>query len=105
MPSIRVLIVDDSAVIRKLLTQALTQDPGIEVAGTASNGAMALARIPQLHPDIVTLDVEMPVMNGLEALAEIRKQYPRLPVIMFSTLTERGAASTLEALSQGPATM
>jgi len=101
MPPIRVLIVDDSVVVRKLLSEALASSPQVEVAGTASNGAIALARIPQLHPDVVTLDIEMPVMNGLETLAELRKQYPKLPVIMFSTLTERGAASTLEALSLG----
>jgi len=101
MLPIRVLIVDDSVVVRKLVSEALAGSEGIEVAGTASNGAIALARIPQLHPDVVTLDIEMPVLNGLETLAEIRKQYPKLPVIMFSTLTERGAASTLEALSLG----
>jgi two-component system chemotaxis response regulator CheB len=101
MPPIRVLIVDDSVVVRKLLSEALASSPQVEVAGTASNGAIALARIPQLHPDVITLDIEMPVLNGLQTLAELRKQYPKLPVIMFSTLTERGAASTLEALSLG----
>jgi two-component system chemotaxis response regulator CheB len=101
MPPIRVLIVDDSVVVRKLLSEALAGCPGVEVAGTASNGAIALARMSQLHPDIVTLDIEMPVMTGLEALVEIRKHYPKVPVIMFSTLTERGAAATLEALSLG----
>jgi two-component system chemotaxis response regulator CheB len=60
-----------------------------------------MAKIPQVNPDVITLDVEMPEMNGLETLAAIRKQYPRLPVIMFSTLTERGTATTLEALTLG----
>lgn len=71
------------------------------MAGTASSGAIALAKIPQLNPDVITLDIEMPGLNGIETLAEIRKLYPKLPVIMFSTLTERGAAITLEALSLG----
>lgn len=98
---IRVLIVDDSVVIRRLVTHALEQDDQLQVIGTASNGAIALQRIPQLNPDVLTLDIEMPEMNGLETLRELRKSYPALPVIMFSTLTERGAAVTLEALSLG----
>ncbi len=97
----RVLIVDDSVVIRKVLTDTLSADPSIEVVGSAHNGRIALAKIPLCNPDLVTLDIEMPVMNGLEALAEIRKLYPKLPVIMFSTLTERGAAATLDALALG----
>jgi two-component system chemotaxis response regulator CheB len=101
MPPIRILIVDDSAVVRKVLCDGLAPDVALEVVGTASNGRIALARIPQLNPDLVTLDVEMPQMNGLETLAEIRKTYPRLPVIMFSTMTERGAATTLDALALG----
>jgi len=101
MPPIRILIVDDSAVIRKILCDALSADPAIEVAGTAPNGHIAIAKITQVNPDLVTLDIEMPVMTGLEALVEIRKTHPKLPVIMFSTLTERGAAATLEALARG----
>lgn len=101
MPPIRVLIVDDSAVIRKVLGEGLAPDASLEVVGTAANGRIALGRIPQVNPDIVTLDVEMPVLNGLETLAEIRKTYPKLPVIMFSTLTERGASTTLDALALG----
>ena len=97
----RILVVDDSAVIRKLLSDALNQDPELEVVGTAGDGRIALAKIAQLNPELVTLDVEMPLMNGLETLAEIRKTNPRVPIIMFSTLTERGAAGTLEALSRG----
>ena len=101
MEPFRVLIVDDSAVIRKVLSNLLASDPEIVVAGTARNGVQALVRIPELKPDLVTLDIEMPVMNGLETLVEIRKLYPKLPVIMFSTLTERGATATLEALARG----
>jgi len=101
MPPIRVLVVDDSVVIRKLLTQTLSADPEIEVAATASLGKIALAKIPQVNPDIVILDIEMPEMDGLETLTLIRKQWPRLPVIMFSTKTERGAAATIEALTRG----
>ena len=101
MPPIRVLVVDDSAVVRKVMCDGLAPDAGLSVVGTAANGRIALAKIPLLHPDIVTLDVEMPEMDGLEALTEIRKLYPKLPVIMFSALTERGAAITLDALALG----
>ncbi|MGA2354178.1 MAG: chemotaxis response regulator protein-glutamate methylesterase [Terriglobales bacterium] len=101
MKPIRVLIVDDSAVIRRLLSNVLASDSEIMVAGTAGNGIQALARIPEAKPDLITLDIEMPGMNGLETLVEIRKLYPKLPVIMFSTLTERGATATLDALAKG----
>jgi two-component system, chemotaxis family, protein-glutamate methylesterase/glutaminase len=101
MPKIRVLIVDDSVVVRRLVADALSADPDCEVVGSAANGKIALAKIPQVNPDVVTLDIEMPEMDGLVTLAEIRKTHPRLPVIMFSTLTERAAASTLKALTLG----
>jgi two-component system chemotaxis response regulator CheB len=101
MVPVRVLIVDDSVVVRKLLSEALASAPEIQLAGTASSGAIALAKIPQLNPDVITLDIEMPGLNGIQTLKEIRKLYPKLPVIMFSTLTEHGAAITLEALSLG----
>lgn len=101
MRKIRVLIVDDSTVLRRLLTDALAADPALEVVGTASNGRIALAKLSQVNPDIVTLDMEMPEMDGLETLVELRKTYPRLPVIMFSTLTSRGAAATFDALARG----
>lgn len=84
---IRVLVVDDSVVIRRLVTQALSEDPGIEVVGVAANGVIALQRIPQVNPDVITLDVEMPEMDGLETLKQIRKVYPNIRVIMVSSLT------------------
>src|SRR5258708_4786942 len=98
---IRVLVVDDSVVIRRLVTLALEKDPELQVVGVASNGAIALQRIPLLDPDVLTLDIEVPEMDGLETLRRLRKDYPDTRVIMFSTLTERGAAVTLEALSLG----
>jgi len=98
---IRVLVVDDSVVIRRLVTHALEQDPDLQVVGTASNGVIALHRIPLLDPDVLTLDIEMPEMNGLETLRHLRRDYPNTRVIMFSTLTERGAEVTLEALALG----
>lgn len=101
MAPIRILVVDDSVVIRKVLSDTLAEDRALEVVGTASDGRIALAKIPLLKPDLITLDVEMPVMDGLETLAFLRKLYPKLPVIMFSTLTEHGAAATLDALALG----
>lgn len=101
MEKVRVLIVDDSVVIRRIVSDALSADPALEVVGTAPNGKIALEKIEQLRPAAITLDVEMPVMDGLQTLQEIRKRWPRLPVIMFSTLTERGARTTLDALSMG----
>jgi two-component system chemotaxis response regulator CheB len=101
MKKARVLIVDDSMLIRRLVTDALAADSAIDVVGDAANGRIALQKIPLLNPDLVTLDIEMPEMDGLAMLRELRKTYPRLPVIMFSALTERGAADTLEALHIG----
>lgn len=101
MSRIRVLVVDDSVVVRRLVSDILSADANIEVVGTAANGKVALAKIPQTNPDLITLDIEMPVMDGLETLVELRRDYPKLPVIMFSTLTERGASATLDALERG----
>ncbi|MGE3957486.1 MAG: chemotaxis response regulator protein-glutamate methylesterase [Vicinamibacterales bacterium] len=100
---VRVLVVDDAVVIRKIVTDVLREDAGIEVVGTAANGHIALQKITQVSPDVITLDVEMPEMDGIETLREIRRLYPSLPVIMFSTLTERGASATFEALALGAA--
>src|SRR5262245_8581540 len=101
MPRFRVLVVDDSVVYRRLVSQELSNHSELEVVGTAANGRIALAKLGQLSPDLVILDIVMPEMDGLETLKELRKTYPRLPVIMFSTLTERGAEATLEALALG----
>jgi two-component system chemotaxis response regulator CheB len=101
MNKIKVFIVDDSAVIRRLLSDALSADPMLEIVGTASNGRIALSKLDSLQPDIVTLDIEMPELDGLATLVELRKTHRKLPVIMFSTLTERGASATLDALARG----
>jgi two-component system chemotaxis response regulator CheB len=101
MNPIRILVVDDAVVMRRIICQVLEGDPELEVAGWAANGRLALERIPQVNPDCVTLDVEMPEMDGIAALREIRKLFPRLPVIMFSTETRQGAVRTIEALSLG----
>lgn len=101
MARLRILVVDDSMVIRKLLCDILSGDPELEVIGSAGDGYVALAKIAKFHPDLITLDVDMPMMDGLKTLAEIRKTYLKMPVIMFSTLTERGAVATLDALSLG----
>lgn len=101
MPKIRVLVVDDSVVIRRMVSDVLAGEPDIEVVGAAADGRIALQKINQVNPDILTLDIEMPVMDGLETLKQLRKTHPRLPVIMFSTLTERGASATLDALALG----
>lgn len=97
----RVLIVDDSTVARRLLTEVLAGDPAIEVIGTASDADSALAKISQLTPDVVTLDVDLPGRNGLDLLVELRKASPRLPVIMVSASTQQAATTTLDALARG----
>lgn len=99
--AVRILVVDDSVVIRKLLTTTLEEVADFEVVATAAHGKIALARLSQCNPDVVILDVEMPEMDGIETLKQIRKIAPRLPVIMFSTRTERGAVATIEALTAG----
>jgi two-component system, chemotaxis family, protein-glutamate methylesterase/glutaminase len=98
---LRVLIVDDSAFMRRLLCHALEGDPEIEIAGVAANGTIALALLEQHGADAVVLDVDMPEMDGVETLRALRARGRRMPVIMFSMLTERGALATLEALAAG----
>ncbi len=98
---IRVLICDDSHTIRTLLSATLATDNDLRIAGTAVNGQACLDSIASDLPDIVLLDVEMPVMDGITALREIRRRHPKLPVVMFSSLTERGAKATIEALLAG----
>lgn len=101
MPPISVLVVDDSVVVRRLVTLALEGHEDIDVVGVAANGQIALTKIEQLKPDVVTMDIEMPVMDGIATVRALRKAGHRMPVIMFSTLTERGAAATLDALAAG----
>jgi two-component system chemotaxis response regulator CheB len=97
---IRVLIVDDSALVRNVLTEILAADPGIEVVGTAPDPYVAREKIKALNPDVLTLDVEMPRMDGITFLGNLMRLRP-MPVVMVSTLTEKGAETTLEALALG----
>ena len=98
---IRVLIVDDSSSMRNLLTRVLSEEPWIEIVGTASDGEDALRRAAEMRPDVITLDVEMPRLNGIDALKRLRKSWPSVIVIMLSSLTETGAAATIDALMSG----
>ena len=101
MPPIRVLVCDDSVVVRRIVTEMIDRDPELEVVGTARDGADGLRQVEALKPDIMTLDVEMPIMDGLETLRNLRTVAPRLPVVMFSTLTTSGSAAALDALALG----
>ncbi len=97
---IKVLVVDDSFVMRKVITRILEKDPQIEIAGTAGDGREALEKIELLQPDVMTLDIEMPVMNGIDVLRQVMAKRP-MPVIMMSALTKEGADITIEALNLG----
>ncbi len=98
---LRVMLVDDSAVVRRALGDVVRRQPDLVLAGTASNGEEALGLVDELEPDVVVLDVEMPVLDGIGTLKRLKQDHPKLPVIMFSTLTERGAAATVDALAAG----
>ena len=100
MTKVRVLIVDDSALVRKVLTEILSSDNQIEVVGTAPDPYIARAKIKQLNPDVITLDVEMPKMDGLGFLSNIMRLRP-MPVVMVSSLTQKGAEVTMRALAMG----
>lgn len=99
MPT-RVLVVDDSAFMRRIIGEAISSQPDLELAGVAHNGLDALLKVERLQPDVVTLDVEMPEMDGLTALRHLMARYPR-PVVMLSSMTQEGAITTLRALSIG----
>jgi two-component system chemotaxis response regulator CheB len=100
MAAIRVLIVDDSALVRALLTEIVRAQPDMEIVGAARDPYAARALIREMNPDVITLDVEMPRMNGLEFLARLMQLRPT-PVLMISSLTERGAEVTMRALELG----
>jgi two-component system chemotaxis response regulator CheB len=100
MPPYKVLIVDDSSLMRQLLTQIISSDPDLQVIGTAADPFIARDKIKALHPDVLTLDIEMPRMDGLTFLEKLMRGHP-MPVVMISSLTERGAETTLRALSLG----
>lgn len=100
MSKIKVLIVDDSAFMRKLIQDFLTEDPRMTVVGTARNGEDAIKKVKELEPDVVTLDVEMPILNGIEALKRIMAEKPT-PVVMLSSTTKEGAENTIHAIQHG----
>lgn len=98
--TVKVLVVDDSALMRQAVTRVLSEDPGIEVVDTARDGMDALLKVERLMPDVVTMDVEMPGLDGLSALRMLMERFPR-PVVMFSSLTSAGANATVKALALG----
>jgi two-component system chemotaxis response regulator CheB len=98
---IRVLVVDDSAIVRRAVSDALAADPDVTVVGTAANGKIGLERVTNLKPDVVILDIEMPEANGFEVLKVLRATRSNVRTIMFSTLTQRGTSQTIEALALG----
>lgn len=100
MGEIRVLVVDDSAFMRKVISDILTADPMIKIIATARNGVDAINKVQELKPDVVTLDIEMPEMDGIETLTRLMKTHP-VPVVMISSLTQEGADMTIKALSLG----
>ncbi len=101
METIKVVVIDDTIVYRKIVGDVLKAIPGVEVVGTANNGKIALSKITSLKPDLITLDIEMPEMNGIEVLQELHKQPSPPKVIMLSTLTQQGSEMTIKALELG----
>ena len=100
MKRLRVLVVDDAVIVRRVIAQALGREPDMEVVGTASDGDLALGVIAEQGPDVVTLDIDMPGLDGLETLRRLRAQWPHLPVVMFTGVSAPGVAE-LEALALG----
>src|SRR5699024_5210185 len=100
MENVQVLVIDDSAFMRKVISQLLSEDPRIQVIATARNGEDGLKKIEQFQPDVVTLDVEMPIKDGISTLKHIMNQYPT-PVVMVSSMTAKGAESTVKAIQLG----
>ena len=98
---VNILIVDDSVLARRLISSALDEEPAIQVVGTAVNGVSALRKVERLNPDVVIMDVEMPEMDGVEALKAIKKSHPHIAVIMFTSLSESTSEKTIEALEAG----
>ena len=98
---IRVLIADDSALMRKTLREIIMTDPALEVVGTARDGQDAIEKVHDLKPDVVTMDINMPIMDGLTSMQYILNDYPELPVLIISSLTTEGALTTFEALELG----
>jgi len=103
LPPIRILVVDDAVVARRVISDILDQEDGLEVVGTAPNGKIALTKIDRMKPDLVTLDIDMPELDGMETLRRIRSDFPGIDVIMVSNLTQRGARVTVDALFIGAA--
>lgn len=100
-PPVRVLVIDDSVVARRVVAHVIDAAPGLVLAGTAPNGRAAIEKLDLLRPDVLVLDLDMPVMDGFETLAAVRRSHPHLPVIVYSHLTRAGAAATLDALALG----
>lgn len=103
MSPIRILVVDDAVVARTVISEILNNEDGLEVVGTAPNGRIALTKIDRLKPDLVTLDIDMPELDGMATLERIRSDFPAIDVIMVSNLTQRGARVTVDALFLGAA--
>ncbi len=101
MQLIKVLVVDDSVVSRRLISRALEREAGIEIVGTAVNGSNAIKKVELLGPDIIVMDMEMPEMDGIEALQRLKRSHPQIPVIMFSAMDEMGSERMIQALELG----